>query len=243
MSIKKVVIPAAGKGTRMLELSKDRPKHLIHVLDKPFLYYLLSNLKKAGFEEIILVIGYHPQMMHQFAEKYRNEFNLKLVNQFDIIGTDRYGTACPIEAVKKIIGDEQFISVYGDDLYSVGDLKRMNISDEYCYIAGLKVEDPHNYGVLVKDGGDFLEKIIEKPEEFVGNLINIGLYKFTPEIFKALEKVKLSPRGEYELTDAISILAEQKKVKIKMIKDYWLDFGKPEDVEKVAEFLKNNHKL
>ena len=240
--IKKVVIPAAGKGTRMLQLSKNRPKHLIHVLDKPFLYYLLSNLKKAGFEEIILVIGYHPQMMHHFAEKYRDEFNIKLVDQFEVIGSDRYGTACPIEAVKDVVGNEQFVSVYGDNLYSVEDLIKMNIEDEYSYIAGLKVEDPHNYGVLVKDGGDFLEKIIEKPKEFVGNLINIGLYKFTPEIFKAIERVKLSPRGEYELTDAISILAEQKKVKIKMIEDYWLDFGQPEDIEKVAEFLKTRNK-
>lgn len=242
MSIKKVVIPAAGKGTRMLQLSKDRPKHLIHVLDKPFLYYLLSNLKQAGFDEMILVIGYHPQMMHHFAEKYKNEFNIKLVNQFDIIGKERYGTACPIEAVKDIIGNEQFISVYGDNLYSVDDLAQMNIKDENCYIAGLEVEDPHNYGVLVRDGGDFLDKIIEKPKDFVGNLINIGLYKFTPEIFEAIKKVELSPRNEYELTDALSILAKQRKVKIKMIKDYWLDFGKPEDIEKVAEFLRNNHK-
>ena len=236
--ITKVVIPAAGKGTRMLDLAKDRPKHLIHVLDQPFLYYLLNNLQQAGYTEMILVIGHHPQRMHHFAEKYKNEFNVKLVDQFEIIGTDRYGTACPIEAAQSAVAGEQFISVYGDNLYSVEDLQKMHAEDEYCYVAGLEVEDPHNYGVLVPDGDDFLEKIVEKPKDFVGNLINTGLYKFTPEIFEVVKKVKLSPRNEYELTDAISMLSEQKKVKIKMIEDYWLDFGRPEDIEKVAQFLK-----
>ena len=59
--INKVVIPAAGKGTRMLELAKDRPKHLIDVLDKPFIYYVLKNLQNAGFTEMILVIGNHAE--------------------------------------------------------------------------------------------------------------------------------------------------------------------------------------
>jgi len=238
MSITKVVIPAAGKGTRMLDLAKDRPKNLIKVLDKPFLYYLLKNLKDAGFTDMILVVGYCKEKQEEFARKYKEEFNLTLVDQFQIIGTDRYGTACPVEAVQETVGNDQFITVYGDNLYSVEDLQKMHTEDEYCYVAGLEVEDPHNYGVLVRDGGDLLERIIEKPKEFVGNLINTGLYKFTPDIFEAIKKVELSPRNEYELTDALSILAKEKKVKVTMIKDYWLDFGKPEDIEKVAEFLK-----
>lgn len=236
--ITKVVIPAAGKGTRMLDLTKDRPKHLINVLDKPFLYYLLSNLKQAGYAEMILVVGYQKERMKKFVKEYKNEFDIKVVDQFKNIGTDRYGTACPVQAVESLVGNEQFLTVYGDNLYSVSDLKKLNIQDEYCYIAGIKVEDPSKYGVLSVGENDYLEKIVEKPTDFVGDLINTGLYKFTPEIFNEVKKVTKSPRGEYELTDAISALAKQKKVKIKMIEDYWLDFGKPEDIEKVAEFLK-----
>jgi len=67
----KIVVLAAGKGTRMLELSKDKPKHLIHVKTKPFIYYLLKNIKRAGFKEIILVIGYQKEKMQEFAEKYK----------------------------------------------------------------------------------------------------------------------------------------------------------------------------
>ena len=65
--------------------------------------------------------------------------------------------------------------------------------------------------------GNVLLKIIEKPKTFVGDLINAGLYKFTPDIFEALGKIWLSERGELELTDAISLLAESRKVKVMML--------------------------
>jgi dTDP-glucose pyrophosphorylase len=75
----------------------------------------------------------------------------------------------------------------------------------------------------------------------VGKLINTGLYKFTPEVFDKIGKIKKSPRGEYELTDVISLLAKKKKVKVKIIQDYWHDFGNPGDVIKLSRFLKNGY--
>jgi len=238
--LSKVLISAAGRGTRMLHLSKDRPKHLIEINDRPFLFYLLKNLKEAGFNDFILVVGYKKEMMDEFVKNYQNEFLIKIINQFEILGEKKLGTALPLECVKDIIGNENFLAVYGDNLYSVNDLKALNIDDSYNYVAGLQHPYPEKYGVLIRDGEDFLEKIIEKPTTFVGNLINTGLYKFTSEIFEKLPLITISPRGEYELTDAITMLAKEKKVKIKEIKDFWLDFGKPEDVQTISEFLINN---
>jgi bifunctional UDP-N-acetylglucosamine pyrophosphorylase/glucosamine-1-phosphate N-acetyltransferase len=242
MPVNKVVIAAAGQGTRMLELSKDKSKHLIEVNNRPFLAYLMDSLLMAGYKEIILVVGFKIELMNDFVENYKapqginkNNFNITLVNQKE------YGTACPIKCVKDIVGDESFLYVYGDNLFSVEDLKSMNIDDEFCYIAGLKQDHPEKYGVLIEDGDDFLEKIIEKPKEFVGNLVNAGLYKFTKDIFGVVSKVEKSERGEYEITDAISYLAQEKKVKIKKIKDCWHDFGNPCDVEKISKFLKNEN--
>ena len=149
-----------------------------------------------------------------------------------------YGTACPIKCAKDFIGNENFLSLAGDNFYSVEDLKLMNIDDKYNYVAGCQNEHPERFGVLVKDGDDFLEKIIEKPKEFIGNLINISFYKFTPEIFDVVNKIEKSVRGEYEITDAVSLSAREKKVKIKKINDFWMDFGRPEDIEKMKEILK-----
>ena len=84
-----------------------------------------------------------------------------------------------------------------------------------------------------------LIKIIEKPQEYVGNLINIGLYKFTKDIWQALSEITPSARGELELVDAISILAAQNKVNALKLKNYWLDLGCLEDIPKVENFIKN----
>lgn len=242
--IKKVVISAAGQGTRMLDLSKDKSKHLIEVEKRPFLAYLLDNILRAGYTEIILVVGYREDMIREFLKNYEfdgSDFDIKIVNQFDILGPKEkeYGTACPIKCVKNLIKNENFISLCGDNFYTVEDLKLMNIDDDYNYVAGIPNGNPEKFGVLIEDGADFLEGIIEKPKEFVGNLINTSLYKFTPEIFDKVFQIKKSSRGEYEITDAISLLAKEKKVKVKKMNDFWMDFGRPEDVEKLSKFLEN----
>ena len=251
--IKKVVISAAGQGTRMLNLSKERSKHLICVNNRPFLAYLMDNVLLAGYSEIILVVGFKPELMKEFKEDYldsikkiginKDNIKIEIINQHDILGPKEvaYGTACPIKCAKDLIKDENFLSLAGDNFYSVNDLKLMNIDDNYNYVAGIKNDTPEKFGVLVKDGGDFLEEIIEKPKEFVGNLINISFYKFTPEIFEKVSQIKKSPRREYEITDAVSLLSKERKVKIKKINDFWMDFGRPEDVEKASKYLKNEN--
>ena len=235
--IKKVVIAAAGRGTRMLHLSRNKSKHLINIKNKPFLGYLLDNIVKAGYKELILVVGYKDEVVKRFLEEYN--YKVKLVNQFEILGRNEYGTLCPLKCVKNIVGEDNFLAVYGDNLYSVKDLKAFNIDDDLSYVAGFLHQHPEKYGVLLSDNG-FLKKIVEKPKENIGNLINTGLYKFTPEIFDKIPQVKISSRGEYELTDAITLLAREHKVKVKKIEDYWLDFGNPADIIKLSYFLKES---
>ena len=240
--IKTVVIAAAGQGTRMKQLSKNKSKHLIKVNQKPFLAYVLDNLLKAGYDDFILVEGFCSGLMEKFLKDYG--YKAKVVNQFEVLGPKEkiYGTACPLMCVKDIVGQEQFVSIYGDNLYSVDDLKRMQKEDNFNYVAGLVREHPEKYGVLITEG-DSLKEIIEKPEHFVGNLINTGLYKFTPDVFEKLPLIKKSSRGEYELTDVISLLAKEGKVKVIKLNDGWMDFGNPGDIKKVSDFLKKRDSL
>jgi len=221
----------------MLDLAQDIPKHLINVLDKPFIYYLLKNIKDAGYEEIILICGHHAEKMEKFTREVASEFPITLIDQFKTMGTEKYGTAIPVLAAKEAMAGENFTCIYGDNLYSIDDLRAMReLNDEYNWVSLLHVENPEKYGVPVMEG-DKVKEIIEKPKEFISNWASIGCYKFTPEIFNACEKVELSERGEYELTDAISFLAREGKVKARKMRDYWLDFGRPEDIERVAKFL------
>ncbi len=254
--IKKVVISAAGRGTRMLELSEDKPKMLIEINGRPFLAYLLDNILEAGYTQIMMVMGYKEEMMKEFLKGYKLPVGVTIdtVNQFEVLGPKEkeYGTACPLKCVKEWTGGENFISLVGDNMYSARDLAAMNVDDEFNYVGGLKHENPERFGVLVKEspssakateGDNFLLEIIEKPKEFVGDLINTSLYKFTPEMFEKLPLIGKSPRGEYEITDVISLLAKEGKVKVKILQDNWMDFGRPEDVEKFSrEFIKHENR-
>lgn len=245
MAIKKVVIAAAGKGTRMLDLSKDKSKHLIEVNGKPFLAYLLDNLFLAGYRDITIVGGYMGETMNKFVKNYMvpelsSEFKINFVDQFEHFNFEKKnGTAVPLMCVKAVA--EQFLYMSGDNFYSVEDLKAINIDDGFNYVSGVESEHPENFGVLVGDGA-LLTEIVEKPQSYVGNLVNVSLYKFTPEIFEKINQIEKSPRGEYEITDAVSLLAKEKKVKINKIKGFWMDFGKPEDIEKLSNFLNGDNK-
>lgn len=252
MAINKVVIAAAGEGTRMLHLTANKSKHLIEVQKRPFLAYLLDNLFLAGYRDLILVVGYKEELIKDFIEKYvpplkslrSSQYKIRIVSQYEILGPKNviYGTACPLMVVKDILNKNQFVYLCGDNLYSIEDLKAMNSAGQNCYIAGIYKNNPERYGVLVEEKG-FLEEIKEKPKEYAGNLVNTGLYKFTPEVFDKLDKIKKSPRGEYEITDVINLLAKEKKVKIKIVKDFWMDFGNPADIIQLSYFLKSFKKF
>jgi dTDP-glucose pyrophosphorylase len=228
----KVVVMAAGKGLRMLPITETIPKVLIEINGKPFLYYVLKSLQKAGYNEFGLIVGYRKDMVAKFLMKQGIE--AELIEQ-----KEQLGTAHAIKQAKRFVGKENFIALGGDNIWSINDLARMNIKDNLNYIAGYKVNNPEKYGVLVVEN-DNLVRIHEKPKEFVGNFINTGLYKFTPEIFDAIGKIGLSQRGEYELTDAISLLAKEGKVKVIKIQDFWKDLGKLDDIPGVEKFMKEH---
>ncbi len=252
MAIKKVVIAAAGQGTRMFHLTNHKSKHLIKVKKKPFLAYLLDNIFLAGYRDLILVTGFKEELVAEFLKKYKpplkslreSQYKIKMVSQYEILGSKEkiYGTACPLMCLRDIIKKSDFIYLCGDNLYSVRDLKAMNRGGKYNYVAGIFRKSPEKYGVLLGEKG-ILKKIVEKPEEFLGNWVNAGLYKFRPEIFEKIKKIKKSARGEYEATDAVNLLAREKKVKILKIKDFCLDFGNPADIIKVSYFLRSLKKF
>ena len=228
----KAIILTAGKGTRMLPLTEKIPKVLIPINGKPFLWYVIENLKKAGYHEWGIVVGYLHEQIADFVRQHK--IKATIIPQEKPLGTGH-----AVLQAKQFCGTENFVVLGGDNLFSVADLKQVHHHDDFCYVVGKQVDDPQRYGVLLAEK-DRLIKIVEKPQLPIGNLINIGLYKFTPDIWTALSQIELSPRGEYELTDAITLLAKQNKVKVLPLQDYWLDLGSKEDIPKIEEFLASN---
>ena len=228
--VNKIVILAAGKGTRMMPMTKYIPKVLININGKPFLYYVMKNVLKAGYDDIAIISGYKGEKIREFLDEFG--FKAKLISQ-----KKRLGTGHALKQVKDFVNGGSFAVICGDNLYSARDLSAIKNINKFCYVSGMEHHMPEKYGVLIEDGR-ILKKIVEKPKSFVGNLVNVGLYKFTKDIFKVLDNLKKSERGEYELTDAISFLAKKGKVKIITLNDYWLDLGSLDDIPNVEQFLK-----
>jgi dTDP-glucose pyrophosphorylase len=225
----KAVIMCAGKGTRMLPLTERTQKVLIPINGKPFLYYLLKNLEKAGVEDVLLVVGHLKQQFAPFLQEYG--FHAETVEQLE-----QHGTAHAVLHAERWVDKGSFLVMGGDNLWSVQDIKQTMIRDTFTYITAKKHRNPEKYGVLVEKDG-YLTDMVEKPKAFVSDLINTGLYKFTPEIFSAIRQIRKSDRGEYELPDAIKILSAKKKVRVLKVRGYWKDLGCPEDIPKLEEFL------
>lgn len=226
-----VVIMAAGRGTRMKELTKDKPKHLLPVLGRPFLDYTLDRLRQAGFSRIVILIGHQSQAF----SIYHDVPDIQLLEQPRF--HERYGTAAAVEAVKAMVGNEPFAVIAGDNLYAVEDLKKLRDYSGQMLIGGYRTEQWQGMGILKQRADGTLEKIVEKPAEFVGDLINASMYVFTPEIFDVIEHLQPSPRGEYEITDAINQVAARATVDVTVLEKRWLDLTAPTDIPKIEAAL------
>jgi dTDP-glucose pyrophosphorylase len=228
----KALVLAAGKGTRMLPLTKDKPKGLINVSGKPFIYHVIERLKKAGFDDIAVIVGYKAEQMCEYF--YKNYPQITIIEQ-----KEQLGTAHAVLQAETWAGKDNFLLVMGDNLYSPRDMKNI-AKKQLISIGAMSVDDPTKYGVLVCDKNKLI-RIDEKPKVPASNLVNTGMYFLTNDIFGAIKKIKKSNRGEYELTDAMTFLAKEKTVHVYVLKGYWIDFGKPEDIPVVEAFLRKDY--
>lgn len=229
--ISTVVIMAAGRGTRMKELAHNIPKHLLPVLGRPFLDYTLDRLREAGFTKLVILIGHEKQAFTM----YDDDEDIVLLEQHRY--RERYGTAAAVESMKSAVGDEPFAVVAGDNLYSANDLKKLREFSGQVKIGGYQTRQWQGMGILKQKPDGTLERIIEKPQEFVGDIINASMYVFTPAIFPIIEQLELSPRGEYEITDAINQVAATEPVEVMTLEDRWLDLTAPTDIPKIEQAL------
>ncbi len=229
----KAVVLAAGEGVRLQPITATRPKHLIKVCGKPILEYCVDALKSCGLAEIVTVTHYMSSAIRQYFGG-GEEFGLKItyVEQAEVLGT---GNA--VSMVEPHV-DDDFVLVYGDLLFAPDMLRNLIHSYETekpaAVMAVVPVEKPENYGIVELENEKAVKRIIEKPSvgEAPSNLANAGLYVFSKEIFDKLKQTGASVRGEWELTDALSLLIKDEKTVLatKLPKGEWIDIGRPWDL-------------
>jgi len=225
----KAVLLAAGRGTRMRELTADLPKPMIEVRGKPVLQHIVEGLRDAGVRQLLVIVGYRADTVQNFfGDGSRYSIEIQYTTQAVQDGTGRV-----VDLARDFAGDSPFVLSYGDILVDPANYKRLlNLpQDVEAIISVTRGED------VSKGGAVFLNEEMElvdlreksKPGEPTSPWYNAGIYTFRPSIFEFTAKLKPSPRGEYELTDAICALAHSgKKVKALELTGEWADVRDPE---------------
>jgi dTDP-glucose pyrophosphorylase len=225
----KAVLLAAGRGTRMRELTADLPKPMIEVRGKPVLQHIVEGLRDAGVRQLLVIVGYRADAVQNFfGDGSRYNIEIQYTTQAVQDGTGRV-----VDLARNFAGDSPFVLSYGDILVDPANYKQLlNLpQDVEAIISVTRGED------VSKGGAVFLNEEMElvdlrektKPSKPTSPWYNAGIYTFRPSIFEFTAKLKPSPRGEYELTDAIRALAHSgKRVKALELTGEWADVRDPE---------------
>jgi dTDP-glucose pyrophosphorylase len=244
----KAVILAAGKGTRMKELTNELPKPMLKVQGRPILEHIITGIVGAGVRETFIVTGFRAEVVEKhFADGAK--WNAKISFGRQVV---QDGTGKAPEVAKEFVGDSPFILTYGDilvkpEIYQQM-VRRFAESNYSGVITVTRGEDVTHGGLNFFDEQFCLKRLIEKPSrEQVEQLrregwlkngdpvwYNAGIYIFQPSVFEFTAKLEKSPRGEYELTDAvIAMLAAKHKIAGLEIRGRWVDVRDPEVLAKL----------
>ena len=246
----KAVILAAGKGTRMRELTAETPKPMLLVQDKPILQHIIEGLVSAGISEICIIVGWKKEVIEgHFGDG--SAFGAKIAY---VVQEVQDGTGKAPELAKDFVGNDSLLLTYGDILVkdeTYADMvKRFGEADFGGLVTVTKGEDVKKGGILLFNDDFTLNSLVEKPsDEQIAELkekgllkdgdpawYNAGIYIFKNVLFEFTAKLEKSPRGEYELTDAITALVENgHSIAGLEIGGRWVDVRDPEVLESLQD--------
>jgi len=230
----KAVLLAAGRGTRMRELTADLPKPMIKVRGKPILLHIVEGLQTAGIKNFLIIVGYHGDTVRNYFGD-GTCFGLRINYATQVV---QDGTGRVVDLAREFVGESSFVLSYGDILVAPQNYQRLvDLADDAEAVISVKRgEDVSKGGAVFLNERMELVDLREKVEPSEGSSpwYNAGLYAFRPGIFEFTTKLQPSPRGEYELTDAVRDLAHSgKKVKSLEIAGEWADVRDPEILAKL----------
>jgi UDP-N-acetylglucosamine diphosphorylase / glucose-1-phosphate thymidylyltransferase / UDP-N-acetylgalactosamine diphosphorylase / glucosamine-1-phosphate N-acetyltransferase / galactosamine-1-phosphate N-acetyltransferase len=237
-AIHRAVLLAAGKGTRLGSLTENFPKPLLHVGGKPIIVRILDGLIAAGIDEVTIVTGHAATILEtELGNGAESGMQIRYVRQESLDGTAR-----AICLAREHVGDEPFFVSWGDIVVRRENYRNVVRASRLAdaVIAVNEVDDPFAGAAVYFDEDGVVARIVEKPAKGTSTTRwnNAGLGILTAAIWPEIGRLQPSPRGEYELPQAISALvASGARVRAVPIEGPWFDIGTPESLEAArAEF-------
>lgn len=227
----KGLILSGGKGTRLRPLTFTRAKQLIPIANKPNLFYVVEDIAAAGIETIGVVVNPDTagEVQQALGDGTRWGVHFTFIPQEAPLGL-----AHAVKKARSFLGNDSFVMYLGDNLLSGGIAHLVN---EYradgcdAMVLLTAVEDPRAFGVAVLDNRGQVTRLIEKPEVPPSNLALVGVYLFSAVVHEAIDRLKPSGRGEYEITDTLqTMINDGRSVRAHLVRGWWKDTGKPEDL-------------
>ena len=241
--INQAVLLAAGRGTRMREMTADLPKPMLEVRGKPVLQHIVEGLRDAGVVRFLIIVGYRADAVQNFFGD-GSRYNIEIQYTTQAV---QNGTGGAVELARNFGADAPFILAYGDILVTAENYKHLVDleKDLEAFVSVTRGDDMSKGGAVFVNDQMEVTDLREKPkgEDITNAWYNAGLYAFRPSIFEFTAKLKPSPRGEYELTDAVRELAQSGKVRagraVKALEltGEWVDVRDPEILARLNQKL------
>ncbi len=218
---------AAGEGKRMRPLTLEKPKPLIEVAGKPLIEHVLDALPQE-IDEIIIVVGYKGEMIRErLGDTYKGR-PIRYAHQWM-----QAGTAHALSFARPFL-DGRFLLLNADDI--VGKEAIAEAMKHPLSIMAVAHDEPEKFGVIKKREDGTMEAIVEKPKEFIGNLISTGAMVLDERLF-GYEAAKHEASGEYFMTHPLGLMASEHPIMV-VEQPLWIPVGYPEDIAKAEERLR-----
>jgi glucose-1-phosphate thymidylyltransferase len=219
----KVIVPLAGKGTRLLPLTKRVPKPLVKVAGRPVMDYVMDSVRGLDLEELIVITGHLKEQVERYITTHY-DIPARFIEQKTLDGT-----AGAINLARPYV-DGPVLIIFVDTLFDA-DLSVVGTADTDGILWAKEVEDYQRFGVIVTDARGYMTRIVEKPSTPISKLANIGLYyiKDWKTLFDGIAEVMQGPPGkggEFYLTDAFQYMVDRGKKLIVGEVTGWYDCGK-----------------
>ena len=238
--IKKGIILAGGKGTRMSPLTKAVNKQLLPIYDKPLIFYPLSILMLAKIRDILIIVN--KGQLNQYKKILPNGNNLGIKISY-IEQKEPRGLPDAFVIGEKFIGKENVAMILGDNFFYGQNLSTLLLTNtklnKGARVVLHKVLKPELFGVAKINKANRIIKIKEKPKKFFSDLAITGLYFFDNNVVKYAKKLKPSKRGEVEIVDLLNVYKSKNQLSANLIGrgGAWLDTGSMEDFYKTTTFV------